>query len=133
MRSSSVQFLTIDDVLAIHDLSLEVGGGAGGVRDAGQVAAVTMAPQNGYYGSLAELAAAYCFGIAESQAFLDGNKRTAVAVAGAFLGGNGYRIRLDPAEFEALMIGIANGEVTREGLVQAFAQAMGGDPILLTP
>lgn len=115
--------------LAIHELALEVGGGTAGVRDLGQVEAVTMAPQNG--STLAELAAAYCFGIAESQAFLDGNKRTAVAVAAAFLGGNGHRVTLDADEFEALMLGIATGSAARADLAAAFARAMGGDPGVL--
>lgn len=74
-----------------------------------------------------------CFGIAESQAFLDGNKRTAVAVAAAFLGGNGHRVTLDADELEALMVGIATGRATREDLAAAFARAMGGDPNTLEP
>lgn len=130
-ETGAVAFLTVEDVLAIHALALEVGGGAAGVRDQGQVETATMAPRTGYYGSLAAVAAAYCFGLAQSRAFLDGNKRTGIAVAGAFLGGNGHRVLLDADEFESLMIGIADGSATREDLGAAFAPAIGGDGIAL--
>jgi death-on-curing protein len=39
-----------------------------------------------------EMAAAYGFHLAESQAFVDGNKRTGLAAAYAFLALNGYRL-----------------------------------------
>jgi len=45
-------------------------------------------PQNVYFnggGDLYEIAAAYAFHIAESQAYLDGNKRTGVQAAVDFL------------------------------------------------
>lgn len=101
------------------------------MRDLGQVTAATMAPQNAYYDTLADLASVYAYGIAESQAFLDGNKRTSLVVAGAFLDVNGFPVALDADRFEALMIGLATGDASREDLAAAFALAMGGDPVVL--
>ena len=40
--------------------------------------------------SLAEIAAAYAFGIAKAHAFIDGNKRTAFVTAATFLRLNGH-------------------------------------------
>ncbi len=131
MRRSDVTFLTPEDVEGLHEAALEAGGGAGGIRDRGQVIAATMAPQNAYVDTLAGLAAVYAHGIAESQAFLDGNKRTGLAVAAAFLLGNGQRVTLSADEGVRLMVGLATGEVSRDDLADAFALAMGGDAVAL--
>ena len=59
------------------------------------------AAQNTYWygqGDLFEIAAAYAFHIAESQAFVDGNKRTALYVAVTFMEVNGIVLRFDDLE-----------------------------------
>jgi death on curing protein len=62
-------------------------------------------------GDLYEIAAGYAYHIAESQAFLDGNKRTAVQAALGFLEGNDIDTRRLPelATYEA-MIKVASHE-----------------------
>jgi death-on-curing protein len=90
-----------------------------------------MAPRIGYYQSLAELAAAYAFGVAKNHAFIDANKRTALLSAAVFLGVNGYPLQLDTAEWLSLIEGIADGSVSREALIDGFTRAMGGDPVEL--
>lgn len=73
--------------------------------------------------TLADLAAVYCHGIAEGQAFLDGNKRAAVLAADTFLRINGYHLELSADEGVRLMVGLATGELTRDDLARAFAVA----------
>lgn len=83
------RFLTMESVLWLHRQSLEKFGGLDGVRDSGAISAALGAAQNTYFyanGDQFEIAATYAFHIAEAQAFLDGNKRTAVACALTFLG-----------------------------------------------
>ena len=55
--------------------------------------ALARAENKAAYGepTVEELAAAYLFGIAKNHAFVDGNKRTAIVAAGAFLILNGYQ------------------------------------------
>ena len=77
-------------------------------------------PQNVYFcweGDLYEVAAAYAFHIAESQAYLDGNKRTGVQAAADFLEINGIDTNSLPelATYEA-MIRVARHELDRPGL-----------------
>ena len=65
---------------------------------------------NTYYyaqGDLFDVAAPYIFHIAQAQAFLDGNKRTAVAAGLSFLTGNGESAHVDDDTLYDAVIGIA--------------------------
>ena len=81
-------FLSVAQVMALHRLSLERHGGQDGLRDAATFESAVMHPQNVWFyagGDLCDVAAAYAYHLAESQAFLDGNKRTGMAAALAAL------------------------------------------------
>ena len=70
------------------------------------------------------MASVYAFHLAESQAFVDGNKRTALHAAIVFLSINGYSIdnskhSTDMRLYDA-MIGLANKTFTRENLADLF-------------
>jgi death on curing protein len=97
------RFLTLAEVLHLHDQSLARFGGLAGIGDRGLVESALASAKNtfcyGGGGSLFEIAAAYAFRIAEVQAFLDGNKRTAAAAAIAFLRLTGCRFHRMTARF----------------------------------
>ena len=85
---SEPTFLTLEQVEALHRLALDQHGGQDGVRDQWAPESAVIHPRNVFYyaqGDLFEVAAAYAFHVAESQAFLDGNKRTGIAAALVFL------------------------------------------------
>jgi death on curing protein len=126
-----VQFLSVSTVEHAHDVGLKIGGGAAGVRDQGLLESAVMAPQSGYYRSLAELAAVYAHGIAKNHAFIDGKKRTAFIAASMFLEGNGFAVALPKREWLAIMEGVADGSVSRDQLTAHFTEAMGGDAVEL--
>lgn len=131
MRLAEVLFLDVEDVTRIHAEGLARHGGAAGVRDAGLLASAVMAPRTGYYATLAELAAVLCYGLAKNHAYLDGNKRVAISATAAFLGANGYPLgRVDTDAWEAIVVGVASGNVSREELAERLAEAMGHDPVL---
>ena len=72
-------WLTRQMVVAIHDEQLTIHGGASGLRDEGMLESALERPMNKWSlraGRIAELAAAYAFGIARNHPFVDGNKRT---------------------------------------------------------
>jgi death-on-curing protein len=79
---------------AAHFEQLQEHGGLHGVRDANALEAALARPaQRHIYdenAGLADLAAAYLFGLARGHPYADGNKRTALDVAIQFLGLNGY-------------------------------------------
>lgn len=74
-----------------------------------------MQPRNAFYydGDLFDVAAGYAFHLAEAQAFLDGNKRTAIASALAFLHLNGVTRLLDWTQLHDAMIAIAERRMTK--------------------
>lgn len=114
-------WLTADLVKAIHEKQLRIFGGPAGLRDEGALESALGRPQNRFaYGSpdLAELAAAYAFGIAKNHPFVDGNKRAALLALVTFLGLNDIEFRADEAEAVVMIRGIAAGEVDEDGLVR---------------
>jgi len=107
---SEPTFLTHEQVEELHRLALEQGGGQDGVRDPDGLDAAVIHPRivHSYaQGDLFDVAAAYVFHLAESQAFLDGNKRTGMAAALAFLRLNGATVPRATDDLYAAMIGIA--------------------------
>jgi death-on-curing protein len=82
-------YLTLDDVLWIHEAQLATFGGAQGVRDMGLIESALLRPQTGYYSDLIEEAAALWESLAMNHGFIDGNKRVAFASTIIFLEANG--------------------------------------------
>jgi death-on-curing protein len=120
---SDPTFLTLDEVLQIHARSLAEHGGSEGTRDAGLVESALASAKNTFYygrGDLFDIAAAYAFHLAESQAFVDGNKRTAVASALVFLARNGLYAQPPKWELYLAMIQVAEKKLTKTGLANIF-------------
>ncbi len=67
---------------------------------------------------LAELAAAYAFGLAKNHAFIDGNKRIAFMAMMTFLRKNGVAFAPDPAQATKIILALAAGEVSEESLTR---------------
>jgi death-on-curing protein len=68
--------------------------------------------------SVAELAAAYAFGLAKNHAFVDGNKRIAFMAMVTFLTKNGVRFDPNPAYATAIILALAAGEVSEASLTR---------------
>ena len=99
-------YLTIVEVLAIHDDQIERYGGTSGIRDPGLLEAALFRPQTGYYADLVGEAAALWESLSQNHPFIDGNKRTAFAVAYTFLAINGVRLTAGADEAHAFIIGL---------------------------
>jgi death-on-curing protein len=100
----------------LHEQQLERFGGRPGVLDQGVVESALNRPRNRYfYGGdevdLADLAAAYLFGFAQSQGFADGNKRTAVAAMLVFLAINGRPLHVPGPELYRLTMAVADDKI----------------------
>ncbi len=91
-------YLTIADILSMHDDQIERYGGASGIRDPGQLEAALFRPQTGYYSDLIAEAAALWESLSQNHPFIDGNKRTAFAAVYTFLAINGIGITADAAK-----------------------------------
>jgi death-on-curing protein len=88
------------------------------VRDLGLLSSALAMPEASFGGvylhaSLAEMAAAYLFHVAQNHPFLDGNKRAALATALAFLWLNDRRLEAGEGELTELVMGVAAGRVAK--------------------
>jgi death on curing protein len=104
-------------VLAIHRSQLAEHGGSEGIRDEGLLQSALCRPKNllAYAESppdIADLAAAYGYGIVKNHPFVDGNKRTAYIVMRTFLKLNGYDIQANDEEKYQIWIDLAIGKLS---------------------
>jgi len=74
LPSDRVLFLSLDEVLEIHERVIDAYGGAGGVRDLGLLESALYRPQSGYYEDLVTMAAALFESLLMNHPFVDGNK-----------------------------------------------------------
>lgn len=123
------EFLSREIVDAIHEHQIDTFGGLRGVRDESALESAIAAAQNVYYyggGDKFDIAAAYAFHLAESQAWFDGNKRTGVQAALVFLEGCGVDTsQLGELATYDLMIRIAGHQATRNDLAAHFRSELG--------
>ncbi|HJR70618.1 MAG TPA: type II toxin-antitoxin system death-on-curing family toxin [Gammaproteobacteria bacterium] len=112
-------------VLLLHEESLAMFGGARGMRDEGLLDSALARPVNKFHydqvDDLAELAAAYAFGIAKNHAFVDGNKRAAFLSIGLFLAIKGARLQADQVDAIRTVLALAAGELDEGRLAKWIA------------
>lgn len=123
--SAATRFLTLEQVLAVHQRMIRDFGGEGGLRDLGLLEAAVAMPaaqvaRRYLHPSLAAMAAAYLFHLCRNHPFVDGNKRTAVAAAEVFLLVNGCELAASDAELVDLTLGVADGTVSKQETVRFF-------------
>ena len=117
------KFLTLDEVLYLHDESLRRFGGLEGLGNPGLIESALGSAQNAHWyghGDLFDIAAAYAFHLAEAQAFTDGNKRTGAASALVFLMRNGVDAPADDGSVYGALIAIAKHELDKPGLARVL-------------
>jgi death on curing protein len=114
-------WITYEQAIAIHSQQLRRFGGAAGLRDEGLLRSALERPVNKWTYEqlpLAELAAAYAFGLAKNHAFVDGNKRIAFMAMMIFLHKNGVAFAPGPAHATSIILSLAAGEVSEESLAR---------------
>lgn len=118
---SHILYLTLEEVLTLHTISINKFGGSDGIRDVGLVESSIYRAQQTYggedlYKTIWDKAAALAHSISENQPFLDGNKRTAALSMMVFLDINGYELDVEKMSVYQTMIKVANREFSREQL-----------------
>lgn len=111
-------FLSLDDVLGLHQRQIERYGGKIGVRDLGLLQSAVAAPQASFGGAwlqptLPEMAAAYLFHLCQNHPFIDGNKRTAAVSMLVFLRLNDLTPTFTEDELFSLTMLVAAGSLTK--------------------
>lgn len=112
-------FLSISEVLEIHDEQIQLYGGENGVRDPALLDSALASPQAGmdgeyFHADIFEIAAAYLYHVVQNHPFVDGNKRTGLACAYLFLALNKYKFECDPDELADIVLEVAKGDLGKE-------------------
>jgi death-on-curing protein len=121
-----MRYLTLAEVLELHRRVIEQTGGAEGVRDLGAIESAVAQPQMTFggqdlYPTIDSKATALCFSLVMNHPFVDGNKRVGHAAMETFLVINGFELASDVDDAELVILDLAAGELSREGLLEWVA------------
>ena len=111
------EWILSETVLAFHEQLLAEFGGTPGVRDEGLLESALSRAENRFaYGhsSVAELAAAYTFGLVKNHPFVDGTKRIGFATGALFLEINGRKLMAGEADAVVQTLALAAGGITEQ-------------------
>ena len=112
-------FLTLGEIMEIHQDQINRYGGVSGTRDIGLLQSAIAMPAASFggqflHGDLFEMAAAYLFRISQNHPFVDGNKRTGAVAAIVFLALNDIELDADEDDFERIVLQVAEGKVGKD-------------------
>lgn len=109
------KFLSLTEVLEIHQDQLARYGGEAGIRDIELLKSALGMPAATYGGEflhsdIYEMAAGYLFHLVKNHPFMDGNKRVGAVAALVFLSLNGYDFDAPEEDFAEMVLAVARGE-----------------------
>ena len=121
------RYLSIAEVLELHQSVIERWGGASGIRDLGSLESALAQPRQSFggqdlYPDITSKAAALCFSLVLNHPFIDGNKRIGHAAMETFLIMNGSELLASVDEQERVMPDLASGTLSRENFVEWVTQ-----------
>ena len=112
-RMADPDLPSVDDLILMHDLQLVRFGGGAGLRDRGALESAVGRAQNLFaYDDKADAilaAATLCHSVVKNHAFVDGNKRAALAALSVTLALNGLRLEATSAEVAQVVLDMATG------------------------
>lgn len=113
-----MRYLSLDEVLKLHEWVVSQSGGSFGTRDKGALESAIAQPQSSFdgkdlYPSLVEKAIALAYSLAMNHPFIDGNKRIAHLAMETFLFLNGHEVAASIDDQEKMFLGVAGGEIKR--------------------
>lgn len=117
-----MRYLTLPQLLMIHERLIMQSGGAHGIRDLGGSESALAQPQMTFggtelYPTIEEKATALCFSLVMNHPFVDGNKRIGHAAMEVFLMLNGCELSAEVSESENVILRLAASELSREELL----------------
>jgi death-on-curing protein len=123
-------FLTLSQVVRLHDQQIQRFGGLAGLRDEPLLDSAVKQPETTMFGeflhpNIPSQAAAYLYHLARNHPFLDGNKRTALDATVTFLRLNGYSWGVPLDEAFRLTLDVATGRVEKGELAERIAAFIG--------
>lgn len=112
-------FLSLEEILIIHELQIEQYGGSSGLRDFSLLESALYRPQATFGGSdlydtLFDKASALMHSLIMNHPFVDGNKRTGSASTIVFLELNGYSLRVSQKELVKVALSVHSKKMDLE-------------------
>lgn len=122
-----ILYLSVEQILLLHQAQLEKFGGGSGLRDRGGLESAAARPTMTFggedlYPDLPAKAAALMHSLVMNHPFLDDNKRAGAAAAELFILLNGFRLEATDAEFEEIILTVTRGELEADALAIWFRQ-----------
>ncbi|MCG8592722.1 MAG: type II toxin-antitoxin system death-on-curing family toxin [Proteobacteria bacterium] len=116
------RFLSLREVLLLHERIAAQSGGGIGVRDLGLLESALAQPRQSFggadlYPTIPEKAVALGFSLISNHPFVDGNKRVGHAALEIFLFLNGFELRADVDDQERVVLAVAAGAMGRDDLL----------------
>lgn len=113
------RFLSLKEILTLHETAIDAHGGSHGVRDHGLLDSAIAMPRQAMQGEYIHefpfgMAAAYLFHVCANHPFADGNKRTALAASVVFLRLNGWLLRVDEDRAADAVLAVASGSMNKD-------------------
>lgn len=124
-----IQFLTIEEVVVIHEKMLEIGGGSDGIRDIELLHSAIERPKAAFggkylYESVLKMGAAILQSLVKNHPFIDGNKRTAFFSTLRFLEKNGLKFSFIDKEIVEFMVGVDTKNLSIKAITSWFQKRM---------
>lgn len=121
----TIIFLTIEEVLLMHECQIRLFGGHTGIREKGLLESALALPLSTFGGSylcqdIYEMAASYMFHIIKNHPFIDGNKRMGVIVSLTFLKRNNIPLIWSNEEIFTVAKGVAESVISKNDLIDFF-------------
>ncbi len=118
-----MKYLTVNEVIAIHDLVIVQSGGAAEIRDRNGLESAVAQPQlmfggDDLYPSLSEKATALGFTLIKNHPYVDGNKRIGHAAMETFLIINGFELKAEVDDQETVIQCVAAGSMDRTSFLE---------------
>lgn len=115
------KYLTLEEVLCIHDMLIEKFGGSHGVRDLGLIESALARPSAGFgdyeaYPDIHLKSVVLAHSLLKNHPFIDGNKRTAMMAMEQFLFINGLTITAKKGDICQLALNIENNSLDEQSI-----------------
>ncbi len=116
LPSEAIKYLSLEQILAIHEALIKRYGGSHGIRDRGLLESAVFRPQTTVFGeeaylTLFEKCAVMGYSIIQNHPFLDGNKRVGFAAMHLMLLINGYDLASTTEEEIGMTEDVALGKM----------------------
>lgn len=113
-----IYFLTLTDVLRIHEDQINHYGGSSGIREQNLLLSALAQASSTFSGEylhtdIYQMAAAYVFHISGNHPFIDGNKRTTIVSTIVFLELNDIEVTAEELELENVVFSISQGKMDK--------------------